>query len=386
MNPELNRPTSDGAIGSPVVFSGRKLEDVDAGDWNRLFQASAGANLFYDFAFVHAAVRAWPDAKTLKVIVGYQGSSLVFLQVCRIDDSLLGRTVQLYAPPTADHIEPLVTPRYRPGIIRAFGDYLVEVLKPDLLIAASVTRDFGAEISSRLPHCRIKHGNRQRGWFLDIPESMEAFWARYRSNFRSRLRRQLRKADAHGISLRHVAQEELPPNYSIPQAMDNLKRLHKLRFEALNRRSFFLQADFQRFHQYLSRQASAGSCTTWFTEAIHEGQVVGSIYGMRAPGTYLFLMTGFDPRYAEFSPGALLLYHTVEDLIRHGVRCFDFKCGDESYKRRWASGWYEKTDLEVILTPRGHLLRASSRTEEHARRISSRLSRHRDNLVERVAS
>ncbi len=385
MNPELNRPTPDGAIDCPVAFSCRQLEDVDARDWNRLFQASAGTNLFYDFAFVHAAVRAWPNAQALKVIVGYKGNSLVFLQVCRIDDSMLGRTIELYAPPTADHIEPLINQNDRPGIVRAFGDYLVEALRPDLLIAASVTGDFGAEIRSRLHNCTIKRGSRQRGWFLDIPESVEAFWARYRSNFRSQLRRQLRKADAHGIGLRFVTEEGLPPNYTIPKAMDNLKRLHRLRFEALNRRSFFLKADFQRFHQYLSREASAGSCTTCFTEAIHEGKVVGSIYGMRAPGTYLFLMTGFDPRFAEFSPGALLLYHTVENLIRHGVRRFDFKCGDESYKRRWASGWYEKADLEIILTPRGRLLRASLRTEGHARRISSRLSKHRDNLVERVA-
>mgnify|MGYP001824753376 CR=1 FL=1 len=249
-----------------------------------------------------------------------------------------------------------------------------------------MTPEFGAEISSLLQRCTIKRGSRQHGWFLDIPESTEAFWARYRSNFRSQLRRQLRKADAHGIDLRFVTEEELPPNYSIPQAMENLKRLHKLRFETLNRRSFFLRADFQRFHQYLSRQASTGACTACFTEAIHEGQVVGSIYGMRATSTYLFLMTGFNPRYADFSPGALLLYHTVEELIRHGVRHFDFKCGEESYKRRWASGWYEKADLEVILTPRGHLLRASSRTGEHARRISSRLSKHSEKLVERVAT
>jgi CelD/BcsL family acetyltransferase involved in cellulose biosynthesis len=51
-------------------------------------------------------------------------------------------------------------------------------------------------------------------------------------------------------------------------------------------------------------------------------------------GGFLYDRVGFDPAFSEYSPGKVLLYRIIEDLLgRNTPRTFDFGEGDSEYKR-----------------------------------------------------
>ena len=342
-------------VPSGITFKRMDLDDIRQSTWSSLLLESGSRNLYYGRFFIEAAAQAWPKSRSTGVIAGYRENRLVFLQPYRLTRHLLGTTLYLAEIPTADQIEPLVALEGRDEIISEFREYLIESLKPDRVVGRSLTRDFACQFAGGFGISAVRSGASRHGWLLDLPQSIDAFWKQYRSNFRSQLRRKIRKADSAGLDFRIVTEGALPTGYDLQSAMDNLLRLHKLRFDLLNRRSFFLKPEFRSFHKHLCQRATNQSTSIVFTEAIHQGQVVGSMYGIRTPQVYVFLMTGFDPRFAELSPGSLLLYHTIRDLIGRNVKLFDFKCGDEAYKRRWANRFYDNFDLELALTARGRV-------------------------------
>jgi CelD/BcsL family acetyltransferase involved in cellulose biosynthesis len=51
----------------------------------------------------------------------------------------------------------------------------------------------------------------------------------------------------------------------------------------------------------------------------------------------LFYLSGFDPQWAAFSPGVLLIAHAIEEAIREGQQEFDFLRGNEPYKYLWGA-------------------------------------------------
>jgi CelD/BcsL family acetyltransferase involved in cellulose biosynthesis len=48
--------------------------------------------------------------------------------------------------------------------------------------------------------------------------------------------------------------------------------------------------------------------------------------------SFCFYITGFDKRYATFSPGTVIVAHAIREAICNGYRVFDFLRGDEPYK------------------------------------------------------
>jgi CelD/BcsL family acetyltransferase involved in cellulose biosynthesis len=46
---------------------------------------------------------------------------------------------------------------------------------------------------------------------------------------------------------------------------------------------------------------------------------------------------GFDPEFAAYSPGTLLIGHAIETATAEGASAFDFLRGAESYKYRWGA-------------------------------------------------
>jgi CelD/BcsL family acetyltransferase involved in cellulose biosynthesis len=44
---------------------------------------------------------------------------------------------------------------------------------------------------------------------------------------------------------------------------------------------------------------------------------------------------GFDPDYAGYAPGKLLIKYLIQDCIHNGVKVLDFMRGEEEYKKSW---------------------------------------------------
>ena len=101
----------------------------------------------------------------------------------------------------------------------------------------------------------------------------------------------------------------------------------------------------------------------------HAGAPIGAQYVLIAGRKAFSYLSGFDPAFARFSPGALLMAHAIEDAIAAGCRTFDLLRGEEPYKASWAGRVVETR--QAMLPPRGRPADASEQEAGASRGIAS---------------
>jgi CelD/BcsL family acetyltransferase involved in cellulose biosynthesis len=63
------------------------------------------------------------------------------------------------------------------------------------------------------------------------------------------------------------------------------------------------------------------------------GTAIAFVVGFQDSGTYIYSQPGYDPKWAEYSPGNVCLYRIIQDLFEHDrPEWMDFDVGDNHYK------------------------------------------------------
>jgi CelD/BcsL family acetyltransferase involved in cellulose biosynthesis len=101
--------------------------------------------------------------------------------------------------------------------------------------------------------------------------------------------------------------------------------------------SKFLDPAWRGFYETLTRTAIN---TEWlrFTRIEWEDRAIALHYGFCYGGSYLWYTPAFAIELARRSPGEVLLRHLLLAAMGEGAAVFDFGLGDESFKRRFATG------------------------------------------------
>ena len=96
--------------------------------------------------------------------------------------------------------------------------------------------------------------------------------------------------------------------------------------------------------------AARGAFRSYLLE--HQGRPTAFVIGTQVNGCYNYEQLAYDPAYAAHSPGTVLLFRLLEDLIaRDPPRVLDFGDGEAEYKRLFANA--ESRSGPVILARRG---------------------------------
>jgi CelD/BcsL family acetyltransferase involved in cellulose biosynthesis len=80
----------------------------------------------------------------------------------------------------------------------------------------------------------------------------------------------------------------------------------------------------------------------------HGGRTIATVYGFEHESTFYSYLGGFDPDFAPYSPGSVILLYLIEDCVNRGIRRFDFLRGTERYKRLWAAA--NRPNSRLVLT------------------------------------
>jgi CelD/BcsL family acetyltransferase involved in cellulose biosynthesis len=155
-----------------------------------------------------------------------------------------------------------------------------------------------------------------------------------------------------------------------------VRRLEKVAGGALDIRSYRSEAEIETFHAeagqlsaktYQERLLDAGLPTG--PEALAEmralarrdavrawllfldGRPISYLYAPAEGATLIYAYLGYDPAFAEHSPGAVLQLEAQRQLMgERKFRLFDFTEGEGQHKRQFASGDLECLDL-LLLRP-----------------------------------
>nr|WP_276208691.1 GNAT family N-acetyltransferase [Caulobacter sp. 17J65-9] len=122
---------------------------------------------------------------------------------------------------------------------------------------------------------------------------------------------------------------------TLPEAFDTLLRLHAARW-AGESEAGFTDPQVQDFHRAVARAFLAEG---WLRLHLLEidGRPAAAFYGFQVRGRAYAYIGGFDPEFAEASPGALIMRHAIEQAVREGCTSFEFLRGREAYKYAWGA-------------------------------------------------
>ena len=74
-----------------------------------------------------------------------------------------------------------------------------------------------------------------------------------------------------------------------------------------------------------------------FDELWVEGECRASVYGFDDANTFYYYNAGYDPDWAKFSVGLVLIGLSIRNAVERGNRVYDFLRGEETYKFDWAN-------------------------------------------------
>ena len=151
----------------------------------------------------------------------------------------------------------------------------------------------------------------------------DAYLATRSTNFRSNIRKAVRRADRDGVRYRHLDPTETS------SGLVRLRDLHLARWGDTQ----FLSS-FDRFAAAAMRGADAGEVS--LHELVADGTTVASVVCFELGGRMFFYQAGRRPDPRWRSAGTLLLFRIIEHGSERGLSEFDLLRGDESYKLSFA--------------------------------------------------
>jgi CelD/BcsL family acetyltransferase involved in cellulose biosynthesis len=185
------------------------------------------------------------------------------------------------------------------------------------------------------------------------------------ANFRQQLRSTERKLRAAGVSLRWV--DPLEMNEDVLQA---LVALHQSRWKTRRRRSNFTPEDLG-LHRRLIEMSGPGRGPAAVV-AEHAGRCIGVLYGFWWRDEFAYYQMGWDPAWAHYRPGIVLLREGIRMAACRGGRVFDFLRGTEPVKYRF--GVQERNDTSWLIARgwSGHALSLSFAARRLVRLLRAR--------------
>jgi CelD/BcsL family acetyltransferase involved in cellulose biosynthesis len=121
----------------------------------------------------------------------------------------------------------------------------------------------------------------------------------------------------------------------VDAAFERFLRLHEMRWEGSGGSELSGHPRLIEFH----RRAVSGLAATAlirFDELWLDGECRASIYGLDNGKTFYYYNSGYDPAFAGFSVGLVLLGMSIRGACERGATTYDFLRGDETYKFDWA--------------------------------------------------
>jgi CelD/BcsL family acetyltransferase involved in cellulose biosynthesis len=187
----------------------------------------------------------------------------------------------------------------------------------------------------------------------ELGELLQCFSKRQRANLRN-VRSRLERSGGGSV-------ERATPD-TMPEFLEDLFRLHTRRWSDKGEPGVLDDHRLRAFH----RMATPGLMASGRLHLYRLRVAVGTaavMYCLFDANTVYCYLQGFDPGFAFFSPGTLLMSSLMEDAIACGMRSFDFLRGQEAYKQHWRA---ESRSTYRLCLARDHLRSLSNAAQYEA--------------------
>ena len=308
--------------GSLHIEFARSLEELRE-EWGPL--ALASRNIFSTYEWVSIWQRHFGTSRRLFTATGRDSAGrLVALVPLSVAAQGPLRIVRFAGNGPADQLGPVCYPSDRPLAAAALREALDRLptrwdvfLGTQLAIDEHWTGLIGGRLMRRQSSPVLRPGTDK--------------WDSHLVGTGSKLLREARRKErqlARGRTLRYRLADDQD---RLPQDLDRLFALHRLRWQAES--PFSLNEAFH--HEFAAVALERGWLRLWFLEL--DGEAIAAQYGMRYADSESSYQHGRDPRLPHSSLGTLLLIHAMAKAFESGAAEYRFLRGPEPYKYRLAN-------------------------------------------------
>lgn len=297
-------------------------------EWNRL--ATLGGSPFLTHEWISSWWEALGDGELLCALLRAPDGSLCAGACCR-----LAPAGELTAPTDSDHgydwdvvaVDPIWRREAWQAIARFGAKRLQLAPLPDRPDAAGAACD-----ALRSAGYRIVRNRAEVSPCLPLPGSWDELLGSVSHNLRRQWRRSRRALDRDGGLVLRTTRTEA----DLERDLGVFLQLEASGWKG--RAGTAIVCDPRAEHLYRSF-ARAAARQGWLRLSILEsgGTPVAAAYGCVFAGRAFRLKSGFDERYADHSPGMVLVGEELRRSIEEGVREYDFLGSAQFHKLRWGS-------------------------------------------------
>jgi len=307
--------------------------------WEKLVEQAASATVYQTWQWNSCWWRSFGHAHRLLLVTCYRGAELVGIApMLRVgteggDTSGQGDIRFIGCPNNATDYPDFIVHPQAPEALGILLDALVTELRGyDRLWLTRYRDDF--ENRRRVLEWLRRNG----AGFVSVPDLPAPYRklgdpvADRRAASKAALRRNFNHLRREGRLEFQVCKEPAEALNTLDAFFDQ----HVARWAQTRWPSQFLQPDQRHFYREL---VPALMEHQWLHFAVLrlDGAPIAFHFGFEHRNRLLYYKPAFDPRYAQFSPGKVLIKYLLEDLISRHLDEFDFTVGGEAYKYRFAN-------------------------------------------------
>jgi len=164
--------------------------------------------------------------------------------------------------------------------------------------------------------------------YIPITGSYDDYLGELSANERSNIRRRRRKLiEGRGAVYTDFRSDDAQ------RVLHTLFELHQRRAAEKNIDSSFGRDGVFAFHRDLLNRLDRNR--VWLRGLRQNNEIIAVFYGFVAGGRISYYQLGYDPRWADFSPGSVLLQETIREAFDGGLTEYNFLQGEEEFKYRW---------------------------------------------------
>jgi hypothetical protein len=177
-------------------------------------------------------------------------------------------------------------------------------------------------------------------WFMDLPATYDEFLQGMSGDYRRKLKQKARRLIAD-----HGAIEQRC--FKTPEELgEMLREVEAIAAKSYQRKIGAGFHDTELTRKMLEFQAKRGWLLGYFlyVRAVPIAYWMGSLYKDTFSSDYI----GYDPDFAEYSPGTELEARVIQDLCAKGAKRIDLGLGDYRWKQRLGTFLRQDTDLYIF--------------------------------------
>jgi CelD/BcsL family acetyltransferase involved in cellulose biosynthesis len=312
---------------SPEILTNESSLEALRPEWSKLWAHCPDATPFQSPEWLLPWWSVFGNGR-MRTLTLRAGTTLVAL----LPAYVLGDALQFLGIGTSDHLDALIEPGWEMEAATAMLGF----------VANKDTEWERVEFQQLPPGSPLVEAAAPPGWsdeisvqdvcpVLSLPRRVDELHEFLPRRQLENLRYYRRRAERLGAVSFEVAQAG-----NFDELFKALVTLHNERWTARGSDGVFADEKVLAFHgDVLARMVAAGMLRLFALRVA--GVLAGVLYGFSDARTFCYYLGGFDARFAEVSPGTLLIGHAIEEAIREGADRFDFLRGQERYKSLWGA-------------------------------------------------